>query len=74
METEVVTEQVNLMQRTIELLDNPPEGKSLPEIATDLHISYYWLRKFKSGEIKDPSVNKVQVLYEYLTGKPLLAA
>lgn len=61
-----------LMQRTIEMLDELPNGESLPEFAARLGISYYWLRKFKSGEIPNPSVNKVQHLYEELTGKSLI--
>ena len=61
-----------LMNETIRLLDNLPDGQSLPDFASDMGISYYWLRKFKSGEIPNPSVNKVQKLYERLTGRPLL--
>ena len=35
-------------------------------------LNYDWLIKFKAEKIKDPSVNKVQTLYEYLSGKPLI--
>lgn len=71
-------QQQTLMEETRELLDNDDKrvtkarGLSLPKIAEDLNISYYWLRKFKSGEIKDPSVNTVQRLYEFLSGKQLI--
>jgi len=36
-------------------------------------ISYFWLRKFSSGAFRNPSVNKVQALYEHLSGKQLVA-
>ena len=58
-----------MMVRTLELLQQT--RKTIPEIYKETGINYYWLRKFRSGEIKDPSVNRVQKLYEYLTGKPL---
>lgn len=45
--------------------------KSLIEIYAETGISFYWLRKFANGEIKDPSVNRVQELYEHLSGKEL---
>lgn len=58
------------MQRTMMLLDE--SEKTLPAIAEETGISFYWLRHFKSGEYKDPSVNRVQRVYEFLTGEPLL--
>lgn len=62
-------QQGTLMERTRHLLGQC--DKTLPQIAEDTKISFYWLRKFKSGSIVDPSVNKVQRLYEYLTGDKL---
>lgn len=65
----------SLMERTRRLLHD--SDKSLPEIYADLanngsSITYYWLRKFSSGGIPDPSVNRVEELYRYLTnGKTL---
>ena len=66
----------SLMRRTRQLLRE--SERSLPQIFADLQIagvqdiSYYWLRKFSSGGVDDPSVNKVQVLYEHLTGESLV--
>lgn len=59
----------SLHQRTRELLKT--SEKSLPVIYRESGISFFWLRKFSSGELKNPSVNKVQQLYEFLTGKKL---
>lgn len=63
-----------LMEKTRELLR--ASERSLPEIYADLRsegidISYFWLRKFSSGSVRDPSVNKVQALYEFLSGTTL---
>ena len=63
------------MERTRRLMRESEE--SLPTIFVGLRnsgstISFYWLRKFKYGEIPDPSVNRVEELYTYLTGKPVL--
>ena len=40
-------------------------------IAAVANVSYDWLIKLKSDKIKDPSVNKVQAVYEYLSERPL---
>lgn len=65
----------SFMQVTRRLLKT--HEKSLADIHAELHnsgseITFYWLRKFSSGDIKDPSVNRVEELYKYLTGKPAL--
>lgn len=65
----------SLMEKTHRLLKE--SELSIPNVHAELRmsgitsISYYWLRKFSSGQIKDPSVNKVQMLYEFLSGLPL---
>lgn len=59
----------SLYARTLELLHSC--GKTLPLIYKETDIPFYWLRKFSSGTIPDPSVNRVQRLYEYLSGKKL---
>ena len=39
----------------------------LPDICAALpEIDYSWLSKLAQGRIKDPSVNKIQALYDYL--------
>lgn len=46
--------------------------RDLFEVFTDTKIPFFWLRKFASNTFKNPSVNRVQYLYEYLTGKTLV--
>lgn len=52
-------------------------GRSLPDVHAELKnggskITFYWLRKFSSGDFRDPSVNRVEELYRHLTGKSVL--
>jgi hypothetical protein len=58
-----------LMIETMRLLKE--RNVNLPTIAHTTGITFYWLRKFIYGEINDPSVNRVQKLYEYLTDRKL---
>lgn len=59
----------SLMTRTRELLKTSEQG--FLEIYSETGLPFYWLRKFSNGEFRNPSVNRVQFLYEHLTGKPL---
>lgn len=68
---------MTLMERTRQLLKE--DGRSIPDIHADLRnggseITYYWLRKFSSGAVKNPSVNRVEELFRFLTGKSILDA
>lgn len=47
------------------------DGRSLFTIAQESGLPFYWLRKFATGEVKSPSVNRVQRLYEFLTKSKL---
>ena len=59
----------SLMKRTQAML----KKKDLLGIYHDTGLPFYWLRKFAGGEIKNPSVNRVQFLHEHLSGKKLPA-
>lgn len=58
-----------LFIRTRELLLD--EQRSLIEISEQSGIPFYWLKSFRRGESVGPSVNRVQHLYEFLTGSAL---
>ena len=47
------------------------KDKDLLAIYDATGLSFYWLRKFMRGDIPNPSVNRVQYLYEHLSGNPL---
>jgi len=57
-----------LMMKTVELL----QKRDLFEVYSETKISFYWLRKFVALDFKNPSVNRVQYLYEHLTGTELV--
>lgn len=57
----------SLMRTTRELL----RGRDLLIVYKETGISYHWLRKFHDGKFHDPSVNRIQSLYEHLSGKEI---
>ena len=59
-----------LMQRTRALLQK--RDCSMPKLARRLDMPVAWLVKFERDEIPAPGVNRVQFLYEQLSGKKLL--
>lgn len=59
----------SLHARTLALLKKSPH--TLPTIYKETGLPYYWLKKFAGSKIADPSVNRVQRLYEYLSGTKL---
>lgn len=59
-----------LIVKTQELLAN--SDKDLPTIYKDTGIPFYWLKSFMEGRYKkNPAINRVVFLYEYLKGSPL---
>lgn len=60
-----------LLERTQELLKEETKTRSLIEIHKETGLPFYWLRKVANGETRDPSVNRIQTLYEHLSGKKL---
>lgn len=59
----------SLMAETIKLLRK--DKRSLLQIHKETNINFFWLRKFAAGEFKNPSVNRVQFLYEFLSGSSI---
>ena len=67
MKTETFDQPGSLMLETQRML----KEQDLLTVYSETGISFDWLRKFSSGEFKNPSVNRVQRLYEFLKGEPL---
>jgi hypothetical protein len=63
--------RMTLYNKTLELIQNRSVKLKLVQIAKDTGLSESWLQAFSYGDIPDPSVNKIQKLYEYLTKNPL---
>lgn len=62
-------EMGSLMAATLDLLRG--DERSTYRIARDGNFEYHWLAAFRRGTMKDPSVNRTQKLFEYLTGAKL---
>lgn len=62
----------SLLEETLKLLSNRSSVLTLPAISAETKIPLAWLKLFAANGIKDPSVNRVQALYEYLTGRKLV--
>ena len=60
-----------LATRTREALADRPRSLTYDRIAQDIDVSKRWLEQFAAGVVANPSVNTVERLYTYLTGKPL---
>lgn len=55
--------------KTRVLIRNHP--LNLPQLARALEVPYVWLKKYASGAISGANVNRVQHVYEKLTGTKL---
>ena len=59
----------SLYEKTLELLNETEVP--VRTISEESGIPYDWLIGIKYDRIRNPSVNRVQELYEYLSGKKL---
>lgn len=59
----------SLLTATLLLLKESKKSALVLHIETG--IPYYWLKKFMANAIPDPSVNRVQSLYEHLAQRKL---
>lgn len=57
----------SLYNQTLILLQNRSNKLTLEKIAEDTGLKESWLSMFNQNRIPEPSVNKIQTLYEYLT-------
>jgi hypothetical protein len=61
----------SLYVRTLQLVRELPRTTTLTEVATETGIPLGWLSAFYRGEITAPNVNRIQILYEHLSGAQL---
>ena len=61
-----------LMIKTHQLLK--ADGRSIADISIDTGITFFWLQRFSAGSMKNPSVNRIEYLYEHLSKKSLNVA
>lgn len=67
--TEAFDQPNRLLIKTQELLKE--DDRDIPTIFAESRIPLYWLQRFAAGQYQNPSVNRVQYLYEFLSGKEL---
>ena len=58
-----------LYKQTLKLLE--ASSSPLRQIAVDADLPYDWLVGVRYDRIKNPSVNRIQQLYEFLSGDKL---
>lgn len=61
----------SLHLRTLRLVQGLPRTKTLAQVAADTGLPPAWLSAFCREEMDAPNVNRVQVLFEYLSGRRL---
>lgn len=61
-----------LTEQTRKLLKNRPVTQTFKVISGQTGLSIGWLQHFMSSPDRDPGADKVQTLYEFLSGRPLL--
>lgn len=65
--TKQYEESGTLLDKTIALLDE----RDILDVLRDTGLPYHWLNNLSKRVSKSPSVNRIQFLYEYLSGKNL---
>ena len=60
----------SLLEETLRLLKQ--SEKSTIDIHKETGQPFHWLRKLRAGEIPNPSVNRIQALFEHLSGRKLI--
>lgn len=68
--TGVFDQPCKLMVKTVELLKK--DGREPLEMYRDTGIPPHWIRTLMKQEHKNPSVNRIVYLYEYLSGEQLI--
>lgn len=60
-----------LLSRTLHLVRNRSVTATYDVIAEDTGLKAHWVKAFANGRMRDPSVVKVETLYNYLNKSPL---
>ena len=61
----------SLLKQTRTLLKRSKRENQLETVAHKTKIPYLWLNKIADGRVKNPSVNRIQKVYEHLSGSKL---
>lgn len=71
MEEKIYSDEVpgSLLEKTRKMMKD--DKAFVMQVFRDTGIGYFWLRSFAKGAYSNPGVNRVQYLYEYLSGRKL---
>lgn len=58
-----------LLKKTLTLLEK--DERTTIQLHGQTGLPFYWLKKLRAGEFTNPSVNRVQHLYEFLMDETL---
>lgn len=59
----------SLLEATRALMQD--DSEFVMDVFRETGIPFFWLRGFAKGQYKNPGINRIQYLYEYLSGKKL---
>ena len=65
---QTTTPSVPLKERTLKLVKTAPRSVSFADMARNIGVTAKWVSLFASGKIKNPGVDTVQKLHDYLNG------
>lgn len=59
----------SLYEATLKLVNKDPKGLLSVQVRTGVPL--YWLRKFAADKIPKPNVNRMQLIFEKLSGRKI---
>lgn len=68
-----MTHTKSLTTHTRQLLKDRPASLTFEKICAETNLKMNWLTDFSRARSEGATAERVQKLYEYLTGKPLLS-
>lgn len=60
----------SLLQITVQLIKK--DGRKPAQLCRETGINPWWIYGLLNGKYKNPSVNRIQFLYEHISGQSLL--
>ena len=68
-EVKIYDQPGTLMKKVLELFIK--DGRTPLQLQIDHGVPFYWVKALQAGTIKNPSVNRIEYLYNLLSKKPL---
>jgi hypothetical protein len=65
--------QTTLRDKTLELVRDRPRRLTYKELEKQTGLPYLWIQHFAQERYHDPSVNRVETLYTFLSGRAVIS-